>query len=137
MRATVRQFPYRAVAQNKAWANSRLLTACAALSEEEFVGGRNLRLLAVIDGLEDKDLDRIVSVDRGTRIRRDRMDRSLLHLYQHQIHHRGQAHAMLNATSVQPPQQDEFFPVAWAPLRADEFGVLGWTENEVWGNQRN
>jgi uncharacterized damage-inducible protein DinB len=27
----------------------------------------------------------------------------------HQIHHRGQAHAMLAGTSVAPPQLDEFF----------------------------
>ena len=37
------------------------------------------------------------------------MDRLLLHLFQHQIHHRGQAHAMLSATGVRPPQLDEFF----------------------------
>ncbi|MEM7723247.1 MAG: DinB family protein [Pseudomonadota bacterium] len=35
----------------------------------------------------------------------------LLHLFQHQIHHRGQAHAMLAGTDVAPPQLDEFFPV--------------------------
>ena len=33
----------------------------------------------------------------------------LEHLFQHQIHHRGQAHAMLSSTSVKPPQLDEFF----------------------------
>ena len=32
----------------------------------------------------------------------------LLHLFQHQIHHRGQAHAMLSGTEVAPPQLDEF-----------------------------
>ncbi len=35
----------------------------------------------------------------------------LLHLFQHQIHHRGQAHAMLSGTNVAPPPLDEFFPV--------------------------
>ena len=35
----------------------------------------------------------------------------LLHLFQHQVHHRGQAHAMLSDTAVAPPQLDEFFPV--------------------------
>ncbi|MCU4653054.1 DinB family protein [Roseibacterium sp. SDUM158016] len=35
----------------------------------------------------------------------------LLHLFQHQVHHRGQAHAMLAGTDVAPPQLDEFFPV--------------------------
>ena len=33
----------------------------------------------------------------------------LEHLFQHQTHHRGQAHAMLSSTSVKPPQLDEFF----------------------------
>jgi uncharacterized damage-inducible protein DinB len=31
------------------------------------------------------------------------MDRLLLHLFQHQVHHRGQAHAMLSATWISPP----------------------------------
>lgn len=35
----------------------------------------------------------------------------LLHLFQHQVHHRGQAHAMLAGTHVSPPPLDEFFPV--------------------------
>jgi uncharacterized damage-inducible protein DinB len=60
------------------------------------------------------------------------MDRLLLHLFQHQIHHRGQAHAMLSATSVRPPQLDEFFPEGEAPLRAAEFDELGWTEKRIW-----
>ncbi len=56
-----------------------------------------------------------------------------MHLFQHQIHHRGQAHAMLSATAIRPPQLDEFFAIAEAPLRAAEFGELGWTEAEIWG----
>jgi uncharacterized damage-inducible protein DinB len=61
------------------------------------------------------------------------MDRLLLHLFQHQIHHRGQAHAMLSATGVRPPQLDEFFAAEEAPLRAGEFAELGWSEDKVWG----
>ena len=38
-----------------------------------------------------------------------RSDALLPHLFQHQIHHRGQAHAMLAGTGVAPPQLDEFF----------------------------
>jgi GNAT superfamily N-acetyltransferase len=34
---------------------------------------------------------------------------------------------------VPPPQLDEFFSVAEAPLRAAEFGELGWTEAKTWG----
>ena len=40
---------------------------------------------------------------------RERIDAMLAHLFQHQVHHRGQAHAMLAGTDVPPPQLDEFF----------------------------
>jgi uncharacterized damage-inducible protein DinB len=91
------------------------------------------RLIAVVEHLGAADLDRIVEVHRGDRIQRERMHRLLLHLFQHQIHHRGQAHAMLSATQVAPPQLDEFFSVGEAPLRAAEFSELGWSEHTVWG----
>jgi hypothetical protein len=39
---------------------------------------------------------------------------------------------MLSGTSAPPPQLDEFFSVAEAPLRAVEFNELGWTEATVW-----
>lgn len=90
------------------------------------------RLIAVVERLDGSGLGRIVSVHRGTRIQRERMDRLLLHLFQHQVHHRGQAHAMMSGTSVPPPQLDEFFSAGEAPLRADEFAALGWTEETVW-----
>ena len=48
------------------------------------------------------------------------------------VHHRGQAHAMLSATPVKPPQLDEFFSEGEAPLRAGEFAKLGWTEAQIW-----
>ena len=39
----------------------------------------------------------------------ERLDLLLLHLFQHQIHHRGQVHAMLSGSSVAPPQLDDFY----------------------------
>ena len=60
------------------------------------------------------------------------LGRRLQH-FQHQVHHRGQAHSMLSATSVSPPQLDEFFSAGEAPLRAAEFAELGWTEQKIWG----
>lgn len=39
----------------------------------------------------------------------ERIDHLLAYLFQHQIHHRGQAHAMLAGRRVRPPQLDEFF----------------------------
>jgi uncharacterized damage-inducible protein DinB len=52
----------------------------------------------------------------------------LEHLFQHQIHHRGQAHAMLSGTRVKPPQLDEFFLAGEQHLRADELRALGLPE---------
>jgi len=39
---------------------------------------------------------------------------------------------MLSGTQVPPPQLDEFFSAAEAPLRAAEFEQLGWTEAGIW-----
>ncbi len=90
------------------------------------------RLIAVCNALTPERLGEIVRVNRDTRVQTERRDRLLMHLFQHQIHHRGQAHAMLSGTTVAPPQLDEFFSIAEAPLRAEEFANLGWTEETVW-----
>jgi len=174
------------MAYNNSWANHRLLTACAGLSQAEFVAPRtgffpslratlnhiliidrfyvdameggtlgpaawadrepcataivlrnaqsevDRRLIAIVEQLDNKDLNRVVDIHREDRIQRERIDRLLLHLFQHQVHHRGQAHAMLSATNVPPPQLDEFFSAGEAPLRAAEFAELGWSEDTVW-----
>jgi uncharacterized damage-inducible protein DinB len=118
-----------------AWADPEPCATPAALKAAQESVDR--RLIAVVEGLEGAaDLARIVAVHRGTRIQRERMDRLLLHLFEHQIHHRGQAHAMLNGTPVKPPQLDEFYSVGEAPLRAAEFAELGWTEATIWGEDR-
>jgi uncharacterized damage-inducible protein DinB len=93
------------------------------------------RLIAVTAAADAAKLEAIVLVNRGARIQRERLDRLLLHLFQHQLHHRGQAHAMLSSSSIRPPQLDEFFTQAEAPLRADEFARLGWTEQTVWAER--
>jgi uncharacterized damage-inducible protein DinB len=68
------------------------------------------RLIAFCDRLAPTDLDRSVPTDRGDDgIVPERVGALLAHLFQHQIHHRGQAHAMLAGTEVPPPQLDEFF----------------------------
>jgi uncharacterized damage-inducible protein DinB len=176
----------RAMAYNNAWANHRLLFACAALTQQEFDATRigffpsikatlnhiltidlfyvdaleggtlgpdawadpvpcptlvelhpaqalvDRRLIAWCEALDETGPDRIIHVHRGARVQTERADRLLLHLFQHDIHHRGQAHAMLSGTQVKPPQLDEFFSIAEAPLRAAEFEQLGWTEATVW-----
>jgi uncharacterized damage-inducible protein DinB len=176
----------RTMAYNNAWANHRLHSACAALSQSEFEAPRTgffpsiqatLNHILVIDrfyvdaieggtlgpaawanpvpcptlselrpaqaavdrrliswccALDENGPNRTIRVHRETHVQSERADRLLLHLFQHQVHHRGQAHAMLSATRVPPPQLDEFFPFAEAPLRAAEFKELGWTEAEIW-----
>ncbi len=177
---------FRAFAYNNAWANHRLLTACEALSQQDFAATRtnffpslqltlnhiyvidlfyvdaleggwlgpkawenevpcpsvtelkpaqaavDRRLIAICDTLTPDALDGIVRVNRDTQVQTERRDRLLMHLFQHQIHHRGQAHAMLAGTAAAPPQLDEFFAAAEAPLRQAEFKTLGWREQTVW-----
>jgi len=114
-----------------AWADPEPCASVAALRSAQAEVDR--RLIALVDALDAAALARIVELHRETGIQRERLDRVLLHLFQHQVHHRGQAHAMLSGTSVGPPQLDEFFLADEAPLRAAEFAELGWTEEGVWG----
>ena len=114
-----------------AWADRMPCATAQHLMREQATV--DARLIAHCDALTDADLDTVVRVNRDTRVQTERRDRLLLQLFQHQIHHRGQTHAMLSATTRKPPQLDEFFSVAEAPLRAVEFADLGWTEETVWG----
>ena len=90
------------------------------------------RLTAVCDGLDDDALAQPIEMIRAAGVQRDRADRILLHLFEHQIHHRGQVHTMLSDTSVPPPQLDEYFCANDAHLRADDFAALGFKEDDVW-----
>lgn len=91
------------------------------------------RLIAVCDALTPPALAADTRVARGDgRWQVERADRLLLHLFQHDIHHRGQAHAMLAGTAVKPPQLDEFFSVMDAQRRAPDLAALGWAEADVW-----
>ncbi|MER8522223.1 DinB family protein [Mesorhizobium sp. M0644] len=68
------------------------------------------RLIAFCDRLSADDLERRVLTDRREDgMIPERIGDLLAHLFIHDIHHRGQAHAMLSGTSVKPPQLDEFF----------------------------
>jgi uncharacterized damage-inducible protein DinB len=114
-----------------AWANQEPCETAILLREAQ--GEMDRRLIAIVENLDAAGLDQVVNVHRGDHVQHERIDRLLLHLFQHQIHHRGQAHAMLSATGIPPPQLDEFFAAGEAPLRAGEFAELGWTEEIVWG----
>ncbi len=175
------------MARNNAWANFRLLSACAALTQADFEAARtgffpsiestlnhiltvdwfyvdaleggdlgpaawanetpcrtvhdlqreqaavDRRLIAVCEALEDHSLTAALRMVREDRDQIEHTDRVLLHLFQHQIHHRGQAHAMLAGTPVPPPQLDEFFMAEEASLRAGDFAALSWSEGDIWG----
>lgn len=73
-------------------------------------GASDRRLIAFCDHLSAADLDRRVITDRREDGKiPERISDLLAHLFIHDIHHRGQVHAMLSGTSVKPPQLDEFF----------------------------
>jgi uncharacterized damage-inducible protein DinB len=114
----------------RAWENEVPCPLLAQLKPAQAAMDR--RLIAFCEALTPARLDDIVRINRDTRVQNERCDRLLMHLFQHQIHHRGQAHAMLSGTSVAPPQLDEFFAADEAPLRADEFAELGWAEDTIW-----
>ncbi|WP_106301713.1 DinB family protein [Paraburkholderia sp. BL18I3N2] len=84
------------------------------------------QLLAFCESLTDDDLPREVQIDRGPSVgvQREQIGNVLPHVFVHQIHHRGQVHAMLSGTDAAPPQLDEFFLAADAPLRVSELGDL-------------
>ena len=88
------------------------------------------RLIALCADLTD--FSPTVSIQRADHVQREPLVRVLAHLFQHQIHHRGQAHAMLAGTAVKPPQLDEFFLAEEAPLRAEELAALGLREADIW-----
>ena len=83
------------------------------------------RLVRYCDALGEDELEQVVVLDRGEHgLTREAAHAVLSHLFVHQIHHRGQAHAMLSGTRVEPPQLDEFF-LAWdAPRRQRELEQL-------------
>jgi len=82
------------------------------------------RLIAFCDGLAERDLDATVELLRPEPVPPETIAAVLAHLFVHQIHHRGQAHAMLSGTGVAPPQLDEFFLVGDARLREADLRAL-------------
>lgn len=181
-------------AYQNAWANHRLLGACAKLTPEEFAAQRtsffpslkatlnhivtvdwmyadaieralagrephpdigsfyepeepfatvaelapaqsavDRRFIAVCEAMTGADLERPVAILRRKGRVEEELHRLLAHVFGHQVHHRGQAHAMLAGTAVAPPQLDEFFCANEAGLREADFRALGFTEAAVWG----
>jgi len=90
------------------------------------------RLIDACATLDDARLDTPIPVMRRAGVQTELATRLLAHLFQHQIHHRGQVHAMLAGTAVKPPQLDEFFCANEAHLRATELAELGLSEPRIW-----
>lgn len=93
----------------------------------------DLRLIDYCQRLTDDSLGRVVPIQRGELAQRETRERLLAHVFVHQIHHRGQVHAMLAGTPVAPPQLDEFFSEMDREARADDLRELGWSEQAIWG----
>jgi uncharacterized damage-inducible protein DinB len=84
------------------------------------------KLIGFCDGLSETDLDRHVITDRREDgMIPERIGDILAHVFLHDIHHRGQVHAMLSGTSVKPPQLDEFLLDYDVKLREKEVERLG------------
>lgn len=105
---------------------------CAALQHEQRQSDSHL--IALCQSLTDETLTRSMDLLRPFGIATEQRSRILSHLFQHQIHHRGQVHAMLAGTSVPPLQLDEFFCADEAELRVGDFQELGFTEESIWNS---
>ena len=78
--------------------------ALAAAQEAE-----DMRLIRFCDRLSAADVDRAVPTDRNAGVIHEKIGDLLPHLFGHDIHHRGQIHAMLSGTAVEAPQLDDFW----------------------------
>jgi uncharacterized damage-inducible protein DinB len=101
------------------------LAAAQAVADE--------RLIDFCDRADTAVLDAEVRMNRSDHVQRDRAGHVLAHLLNHQVHHRGQVHAMLAGTRVAPPQLDEFMMPSEGHLRRADMAALGWREIDVYG----
>jgi uncharacterized damage-inducible protein DinB len=90
------------------------------------------RLIAFCETLDAARCDAVVEMPREHHVQRDGAAHVLAHLFMHQTHHRGQAHAMLSSTALAPPQLDEFLMPSDAAFRRAEMAALGWDEAGVY-----
>lgn len=101
----------------------------AALADEQ--ARSDERFIALLEQGDAGLLERIVEMPRADHVQREPLAHVVAHLLNHQVHHRGQAHAMLAGTAVKPPQLDEFLMSSEGHLRGDDLAALGWTEADL------
>lgn len=86
------------------------------------------RLIDLCERMQtDVDLATPIVLQRRTGLQVDAAHDILAHLFVHQIHHRGQVHAMLAGTPVLPPQLDEWFLASDRPIAEHELEAA-WVE---------
>jgi uncharacterized damage-inducible protein DinB len=122
---------HREADMRKAFASETPFDRMPALAAAQTTS--DARLIAWCDAADDAALDAEVAMQRSDFVQRDAARHVLMHLYTHQIHHRGQVHAMLAGTGVAPPQLDEFMMPSESRFRADDLAALGWSEAELFG----
>jgi uncharacterized damage-inducible protein DinB len=111
----------------------RLAPKCATVAELAFAqAAADLRFVTHVGGLSAPALDETIELHRGQgRIQRELRGHVIAHQLNHQVHHRGQAHAMLSGTAVAPPQLDEFLMPSEAHLREVDVKAVAWTEGSL------
>lgn len=79
----------------------------------DFVGLRvarraeDARIIACIDSFEEADYQRVIHYrNMNGQAQADTLGRLLAHVFNHQTHHRGQAHDLLSQTAIAPPALD-------------------------------
>jgi uncharacterized damage-inducible protein DinB len=117
----------------RAWDSETPFDTMTELAEAQRVSDE--RLIDWCNRADDAALEATIDMDRGDHVQRDLARHVLMHLFTHQIHHRGQAHAMLAGTAVKPPQLDEFVMPTDARFRAEDLAQLGWSEDRLYGRR--
>ena len=116
--------------QRKAFAVRHPFEDLRSLAAAQLVADK--RLLAWCAAASETTLETRVALERANGVEDEHLGYMLLHLFTHQIHHRGQAHAMLSGTSIKPPQLDDFIMQSDAPFRADDLQAVAWTEADLY-----
>jgi uncharacterized damage-inducible protein DinB len=75
----------------------------------ELQAAADARFSTFCDAITPETLDVLRRTKRGGGDCEETVAALILHLVQHQIHHRGQAHVQLQDAGVSPPQLDDFY----------------------------